>query len=1042
MSTTYATDIYQGNGSETEFDLTFQFISRDHINVVIIAGADGAETVLTVIGTGTPVGNEYRWENDTRIKVGTAPSSTQKIRIRRDTPENQQLVPWSDGSYLLSEDLNTSDLQWLYGLQELEDKFGLLQTTAIKYLGAIDLTVDEAPVNPTGGDFFINTGAGTVVASWTGIAGGTVVGAEQVIYSAADSEWQIFDVPSSQQGVLQVTGASPIAVDNTDTQRPDVSITPATASAAGSMSAADKTKLDGVEDGAEANVNSDWNATSGDAEILNKPTIPAAQVNSDWNAASGDAEILNKPAIPADQVNSDWNATTGVAEILNKPVVIPEAPSDGKTYGRKDTQWSEVEPGGVTQIVAGNNVTISPTGGTGVVTVNSTGGGSGSINYSGASAWGDVSLAGTLLNGLNIASTSRTALGTYQITFNTPMPSGNYSVTVGGKTGLVRVISKTANGFDVETYQDVGTLGDVEFYFAVYSINSLPPKGGTATDSWGAVKANGTLDASFNVASVTRISDGTYDVVFTTPMPTNAYAVAGSNNHTASGAYWTFSANNKTTTGFRAYITRSKPVDGTVVSQDSDFSFTVNATNATLPQTVTQEQIDTAINNPGTSAWGTVEADGTLAGGLNVASVTKAGTGIYVVVFTTPMPSASFAVTAAATADSPASNNAAVWISNRSASGFTASAITWDSGGSAADAGMSFAVFSTNALPPKGGTGADAWARCTAAGGFFSSFNFSSITRISLGTYSLSFTTPMPDANYAVIASGDEFHVNVRTTNRTTTSFLVAVADPTATASADSDFSLAVHATNATLPATLTQDMIVLKSGDTMTGELIVPNLSSPSGNLPIQRASVADSQVQSFKIQSNNHLDWYPFNPIPTWCNHVRYNISVVLSTNTIGNGGLYLRWGSASGPLIQPQVSVSGTNASILENGPGTIYYSDPLVLAASPTVVVYYDYVMDFYFYNRGISGGSDFYCYGIGRGAQTGNISIQANVSNARMIVQHIIPQAPNTIQPDRMGLLFFGGTATGGLNSAQVKQTLLTDGPVGFPADLGPTPTPI
>lgn len=68
-------------------------------------------------------------------------------------------------------------------------------------------------------------------------------------------------------------------------------------------------------------VNSDWNATSGVAEILNKPTIPAAQVNSDWNATSGVAEILNKPTIPAAQVNSDWNALSGVAQILNKPTI-------------------------------------------------------------------------------------------------------------------------------------------------------------------------------------------------------------------------------------------------------------------------------------------------------------------------------------------------------------------------------------------------------------------------------------------------------------------------------------------------------------------------------------------------------------------------------------------------------------------------------------------------------------------------------------------------------------------------------------------------
>ena len=33
-------------------------------------------------------------------------------------------------------------------------------------------------------------------------------------------------------------------------------------------------------------------------DLTNKPTIPAAQVNSDWNASSGVSQILNKPTIP------------------------------------------------------------------------------------------------------------------------------------------------------------------------------------------------------------------------------------------------------------------------------------------------------------------------------------------------------------------------------------------------------------------------------------------------------------------------------------------------------------------------------------------------------------------------------------------------------------------------------------------------------------------------------------------------------------------------------------------------------------------------
>jgi len=48
-------------------------------------------------------------------------------------------------------------------------------------------------------------------------------------------------------------------------------------------------------------------------------TAAVAQVNSDWNATTGKAQILNKPSIPAAQVNADWNSVSGVSQILNKP---------------------------------------------------------------------------------------------------------------------------------------------------------------------------------------------------------------------------------------------------------------------------------------------------------------------------------------------------------------------------------------------------------------------------------------------------------------------------------------------------------------------------------------------------------------------------------------------------------------------------------------------------------------------------------------------------------------------------------------------------
>lgn len=46
-------------------------------------------------------------------------------------------------------------------------------------------------------------------------------------------------------------------------------------------------------------------------------------VKPDWNAAPGtDAEILNKPSIPAAQVQSDWEETEGLGAILNKPTLV------------------------------------------------------------------------------------------------------------------------------------------------------------------------------------------------------------------------------------------------------------------------------------------------------------------------------------------------------------------------------------------------------------------------------------------------------------------------------------------------------------------------------------------------------------------------------------------------------------------------------------------------------------------------------------------------------------------------------------------------
>lgn len=85
-------------------------------------------------------------------------------------------------------------------------------------------------------------------------------------------------VYADSDGILHPTTYALNATVPSNAVFTDTTYSDATTSAAGLMSASDKTKLNGIATGAEVNVQSDWNvtSTSSDAFIKNKPTIPTA----------------------------------------------------------------------------------------------------------------------------------------------------------------------------------------------------------------------------------------------------------------------------------------------------------------------------------------------------------------------------------------------------------------------------------------------------------------------------------------------------------------------------------------------------------------------------------------------------------------------------------------------------------------------------------------------------------------------------------------------------------------------------------------------
>lgn len=122
-------------------------------------------------------------------------------------------------------------------------------------------------------------------------------------------------------------------------------------------------------------------AISGDYDdLINKPTIPAAQVNSDWNANSGVAQILNKPTIPTvndatititqggvtkgsftlnqasgDTISLDAGGSSAIDEIIDYQ--LPSAGNNYTWYRKYQSGW--VEQGGEATFTAnGNSITL------------------------------------------------------------------------------------------------------------------------------------------------------------------------------------------------------------------------------------------------------------------------------------------------------------------------------------------------------------------------------------------------------------------------------------------------------------------------------------------------------------------------------------------------------------------------------------------------------------------------------------------------------------------------------------------------------------
>jgi len=127
VPTPYSYRQYAGNGTIRDFSVPFPYLERAHVRVYLGFNLlDGTFTSELAQTTG------FTWTSDTAIQTVAAPATGATLTVIRQTPNGQQLVEWVDGSSLISADLNTSDKQNLYVVQEQQDRndAGIAQSTA------------------------------------------------------------------------------------------------------------------------------------------------------------------------------------------------------------------------------------------------------------------------------------------------------------------------------------------------------------------------------------------------------------------------------------------------------------------------------------------------------------------------------------------------------------------------------------------------------------------------------------------------------------------------------------------------------------------------------------------------------------------------------------------------------------------------------------------------------------------------------------------------------------------------------------------------
>ena len=174
-------------------------------------------------------------------------------------------------------------------------------------------------------------------------------------------------------------------------------------------------------------------------------------------------DLTNKPTIPAAQVNSDWNATSGVAQILNKPTLATVATSGS---------YNDLSNKPTIPTVNNGTLTIQKNGSS-VGTFSANQSGSTTINITVPTTPSDI---GAATSGHTHSISLATSSGTPAITLSN---SATYALTAGGQTVIFKTPAGGGGGstlyrhnIEMVVKEGSSTSGYQYYHCYFYTINS------------------------------------------------------------------------------------------------------------------------------------------------------------------------------------------------------------------------------------------------------------------------------------------------------------------------------------------------------------------------------------------------------------------------------------------------------------------------------------------------------------------------------------------------------------------------------------------